>query len=129
MSERREPSIRVTLLPKDTNVHGTIFGGTLLSYIDQAGAVAARCYSPQMVVTVAMKEVEFKKPVFVGDVISFYCDVTRVGRTSITVQVDVEAQRYKPAGELVKVTEAEVVYVAVDEGFNKVPIVKPKQVE
>ena len=123
--DARDPAIRVTLMPRDTNMHGTIFGGVILSYIDQAGAIAARSYSPGKVVTVAMKEVEFHQPVFVGDVVSFYASVTRVGNTSVTVHVDVEAARFRPQGAVVKVTEADVVFVGVDAEGRKIPLRKP----
>jgi acyl-CoA thioesterase YciA len=111
----RQPAIRVILMPKDTNALGTIFGGIILSYIDQAGAVAAHRCGPGRLVTVAMREVVFHQPVFVGDLVSFYADVLRCGRTSITVQVTVEAERAREPRERVTVTAAEVVYVQVDE--------------
>ena len=118
----RQPAIRVILMPKDTNALGTIFGGIILSYIDQAGAVEAHRHAPGRLVTVAMREVVFHEPVFVGDLVSFYCETLRVGRTSITVKVLVEAQRARARGDAVKVTEAEVVYVNVDEKNRPVPI-------
>ncbi len=102
------------LLPKDTNAHGTIFGGVILSQIDLAGAVEARRYTDHSVVTVAMNGVEFKRPVYVGDLVSFYTRLVRLGRTSVRVKVEVEAQRSTHGQEIVQVTEAEVVYVAVD---------------
>ncbi len=119
------PAIRVAMMPRDTNVHGTIFGGVILSHIDQAGALAARAYGAARVVTVCMKEVVFKKPVYVGDVVSFFTSVSRVGETSVTVKVDVQAERLSPVGHIVSVTEAEVVYVGVDEHGNKMPIRPP----
>ncbi len=119
------PAIRVAMMPKDTNAHGTIFGGVILSYIDQAGAIAARAFGAPKVVTVSMKEVQFRQPVYVGDIVSFYTDVTRLGTTSITVKVIVQAERYREPGSSVLVTDAEVVYVGVDEQFNKVPIRRP----
>ena len=121
-SQYRDPAIRITLLPRDTNPHGTIFGGIILSYIDQAGAVAARRRTRRTLATVSMHEVVFKKPVYVGDVVSFYADVTRVGRTSIWTKVVVEAQREKDPDSTVPVTEAVVVYVAVDENGDPVPL-------
>ena len=123
-TEHREPAIKVTMMPRDTNVHGTIFGGVILSHIDQAGAIAARPYAPLRVVTVAMKEVEFHQPVYVGDIVSYYAEVTRVGKTSVSVHVVVEAERFRPYGTRVRVTEAEVIYVSVDEEGQKVPIVQ-----
>lgn len=121
MHDGRSPAIRVTLMPKDTNVHGTIFGGVLLSHLDLAGAVAARRHCERMV-TVKMTEVVFHEPVFVGDLVSFYANVVRIGNTSITVKVTVEAQRHWGSGEATKVTEAEIVYVNVDENRCPVPI-------
>ncbi len=121
-SPARQPAIRVTLMPRDTNVHGTIFGGVILSYIDLAGAVGARPYTPCRVVTVAMKEVEFHQPVYVGDIVSFYTEITRLGATSISVHVDVEAERFDPPGARVRVTEADVIYVAVDDAGRKVAV-------
>ena len=114
------------LLPKDTNAYGTIFGGVILSHIDLASAVEARKTAPLRYVTRAMHEVEFHEPVFVGDVVSFYTETIRVGRTSVTVRVRVEAERWRPAvaaqGEVVHVTEAVVVLVAVNDQGQSVPI-------
>ncbi len=118
------PAIRLSLMPKDTNGHGTIFGGVLLSYIDLAGAIATRPWCSR-VVTVKMTEVVFHEPVHVGDVVSFWADVIRVGRTSITVKVVVEAERWQGGDRRVKVTEAEIVYVNVDESRRPTPIARP----
>ncbi len=118
----RQPAIRVTMMPRDTNALGTIFGGIILSYIDQAGAVEAHRRIRGRLVTVAMREVEFHEPVYVGDLVSLYAEITRQGTTSITVQVTVEAERRTRGGGIVKVTEAEVVYVAVDDRNRPVPI-------
>ena len=120
--EKRDPAIRVVLLPRDTNERGTIFGGVILSHIDLAGTFEARKLSHHRFVTVALTEVEFKEPVHVGDVVSFYTRLEKVGRTSITVQVDVEAQRRAAPQNTVRVTEARVVYVAVDEDGKPVPV-------
>lgn len=109
-------SVRITLLPKDTNQHGTIFGGVLLSYIDIAGAVEAKRFCEQEVVTVAMKEVIFKEPVFVGDPVSFFTRIIKTGRTSITLEVKVTTNRHD-VGEVV-LTVAEVTYVAIDKNRN-----------
>jgi len=123
MHEYNDPAIRITLLPRDTNSQGTIFGGVILSYIDTAGAIQAHRHTQmERFVTVAMKEVIFHKPVFVGDLVSFYADVVRVGSTSITVRVIVEVERMGKS-ERVRVTEAEVTYVAVDEKGEKRKIV------
>jgi len=105
------------MMPRDTNHVGTIFGGVLLSYIDQAGAVGAHYeirragWDDQPLVTVALKGVEFHQPVFVGDVVSFWTRLVRVGTSSITMHVSVEAER---EGAPVRLTEAEVTYVAID---------------
>lgn len=123
MADSRDPAIRVSMMPKDTNAQGTIFGGILLSYIDTAGAIATRAHC-ERVVTVKMTEVVFHQPVLVGDVVSFYASVTRIGNTSITVHVDVEAERWRKPGEAVKVTEADIVYVNLDENRKPTPIRK-----
>jgi acyl-CoA thioesterase YciA len=114
-------AVKAVMMPRDTNEMGTIFGGVLLSYIDQAGAVGAivevqRAGWPrQGLVTVAMNAVEFHQPVFVGDLVSFWTQVTKVGTTSITIHVSVEAER---EGQTVRVTEADVVFVAVGDALH-----------
>lgn len=113
------------MMPRDTNAQGTIFGGVLLSYIDQAGAVAAREHAPHQFVTVAMDKVEFKRPVYVGDVLSFYSRIVKQGRTSLTIHVNVEAERFDNPPQMVPVTEATLVYVAVDEHRRPVPVGSP----
>ena len=135
MSER-VPAIKVLLLPKDTNAYGTIFGGVILSNIDLASAVQARTVAPHRYVTKAMREVEFHEPVFLGDIVSFFTETVRVGRTSVTVRVSVEAERWNATtsrgmgvAERIKVTEAEVVLVAVNADGRPVPIhPEPRQV-
>jgi len=119
-----EPALRIILLPKDTNGAGTIFGGAIVSYVDLAGAVEARRHCNALFVTVAMKDIIFKQPVYVGDVVSFYTKTKHIGTTSITVSVRVEAIRVigDQAGERIHVTEAEVVYVAMDQQGNKLRI-------
>jgi len=115
MNDTRVPAIKVLLLPKDTNAYGTIFGGVILSHIDLASAVEARKLGQFRFVTKAMREVVFVQPVFLGDVVNFYGETVRVGRTSVTVKVTVEVERWgQGQGERLKVTEAEVVLVAVD---------------
>jgi len=110
-------AIQVVMMPRDVNPNGTIFGGVILSYLDQAGAIGARREvvqaggAPPFLVTAAMNRVEFRQPVLVGDVVRFLTRVVRIGRTSITVHVLVEAER---AGETLQVTEAELVYVGLD---------------
>jgi len=131
-----QPAIRVVMMPRDTNALGTIFGGIILSYIDQAGAVEGSRHVSGRLVTVAMKEVEFHAPVFVGDLVSFFTETVRTGRTSITVRVTVEAQRrhqrrpgeaggmagYAARVETVKVTEATMTFVHVDEDNCPIPL-------
>ncbi len=117
-----QPAIRVVMMPRDTNPMGTIFGGLILSYIDQAGVVEARKHSERNLVTVAMHEVKFIAPVFVGDLVSFYADTVKIGRTSITIRITVDAKRGQPPHEVVRVTQAEVVFVAIDEPGKAVPV-------
>jgi len=128
MNPHHDPAIRITLLPRDTNPQGTIFGGIILSYIDMAGAVEAhRRTAIERFVTVAMREVMFHEPVFVGDLVSFYAETLRIGTTSITIRVIVEAERHGgTTSERIRVTEAEVVYVAVDANRRKMKIDKEK---
>ena len=110
-------AIQVVMMPRDTSPHGTIFGGVILSYIDQAGAIGARREVARaggplpFLVTVAINRVEFHKPVLVGDVVRFLTRLVRIGRTSITMQITVEVDR---AAQILQVTEAEVVYVGID---------------
>jgi acyl-CoA thioesterase YciA len=110
-----EPAIRVLMMPRDTNAHGTIFGGVILSYIDQAGAIEARRQGLQFMVTVSMDRVVFHEPVYVGDLVSFWTETLRIGTTSITTKVTVEAIRTGSSVKRVTVTEAQVVYVNVGE--------------
>lgn len=125
MQDYNDPAIRITLLPRDTNSRGTIFGGVILSYIDTAGAIQAHRHTRmERFVTVAMKEVIFHKPVYVGDLVSFYAETLRVGTTSISVRVVVEVERLGNS-ERVRVTDAEVTYVAVDEHGQKMSITQP----
>jgi acyl-CoA thioesterase YciA len=120
---KREVAIRLTMMPRDTNAHGTVFGGVILSYIDVAGGVeAVRRTGHDRFVTVAMKEVIFHEPVFIGDLVSFFAETVRVGNTSITIKILVEAERFGSHGQSVKVTEAEVTYVAINQYREKVKI-------
>jgi acyl-CoA thioesterase YciA len=121
-TSERTPSIRVLMMPRDTNPSGTIFGGVILSYMDQAGAEEARCHGASRVVTVAMKEVVFEEPVFVGDLVSLYTELMRTGRTSVTVRVDVEAARHGNRQEVAHVTHAEITYVNVDGSHRPIPL-------
>jgi acyl-CoA thioesterase YciA len=126
MADTRVPAIKALLLPKDTNAYGTIFGGVILSHIDLASAVEARKSGPHRYVTKAMREVEFHQPVYLGDVVNFFTETLRLGRTSVTVKVSVEVERWgKGQGETLKVTEAEVVLVAVDAQGQPTPIRPP----
>lgn len=118
-----EPAIRVLMMPRDTNAHGTIFGGVILSYIDQAGAIEARRQGLQLMVTVSMDKVVFHEPVLVGDLVSFWTETVRIGNTSITTKVVVEAIRAGDPSHRVIVTEANVVYV------NLGPDRKPEQIK
>jgi len=115
-----EPAIRVLMMPRDTNAHGTIFGGVILSYIDQAGAIEARRQGLQFMVTVSMDKVVFHEPVFVGDLVSFWTETLRIGNTSITTKVVVEVIRN--GLERKTVTEAQVVYVNLGEDRKPKPI-------
>ena len=123
---KRYLAIKSLMMPRDTNPAGTIFGGVILSYIDQAGAAGARFeiarnnWPEVPIVTVAVDSVEFLQPVFVGDLISFWTEPLRVGRTSITMRVTVEADR---GGEIFRVTQAHVTYVAVRrEDDHRIPV-------
>ncbi len=120
--DNKAPAIRVMMMPRDTNAHGTIFGGVLLSYIDQAGAIEARKHTAMKFVTVAIDGVVFKEPVFIGDVLSFHTSLLSVGRTSLKIHIDVDAQRFSDPRLIVPVTEAMLVYVAIDENRRPIPI-------
>jgi len=117
-----EPAIRVLMMPRDTNAHGTIFGGVILSYIDQAGAIEARRQGLQFMVTVSMDRVVFHEPVYVGDLVSFWTETLRIGTTSITTKVTVEAIRTGNPDKRVTVTEAQVVYVNLGKDRKPKPI-------
>ncbi len=122
MTTSRDPAIRMVMMPKDTNALGSIFGGYILSLIDLAAGQHARTVSAKKFVTKVMREVEFISPVFIGDVVSFYTETTKVGKTSITIQVLVEAVRGENALQSCKVTQAEVVMVAVDNNNKPISI-------
>jgi acyl-CoA thioesterase YciA len=117
-----EPAIRVLMMPRDTNAQGTIFGGVILSYIDQAGAIEARRQGLNIMVTVSMDKVVFHAPVFVGDLVSFWTETLRIGNTSITTKVVVEAIRGNEPGKKILVTEAQVVYVNLGADRKPSPI-------
>jgi len=122
--ETKQPAIRLVMMPRDTNALGTIFGGVILSNIDLAAATQAHLHHPGKLVTVAFDQVEFKQPVFVGDLVSFFAETVRVGRTSITVGVSVWAQRALAREKIVHVTEGRVTLVAVDERMRPTPVSK-----
>jgi acyl-CoA thioesterase YciA len=119
---QRNPAIRTIMMPRDTNALGSIFGGHILSLIDLAAGQHARTVAPKKYVTKVMREVEFIAPVFVGDAVSFYCSTIKQGRTSITIQVDVEAVRGVDSLQTITVTTAQVVMVAVDKENKPIPI-------
>jgi acyl-CoA thioesterase YciA len=107
-------ALRVMPQPHDANVHGDVFGGWIMAQVDIAGSIPASRRANGRVATVAVNSFLFKQPVFVGDLLSFYADIIKTGRTSITVDVSVYAQRMGLTGETVKVTEATLTYVATD---------------
>jgi len=117
-----DPAIRVVMMPRDTNAAGTIFGGVILSHLDLAAAIEAHKYHQGMVVTVAMDKVEFKQPVHVGDLVSFFTETVKVGRTSVQTRVCVWAQRRFGDGAHASVTEALVTMVAVDGDGHPIPL-------
>ena len=125
--ETKRLALRVVAMPRDTNQYGTIFGGVILSYIDQAGFVEARRYGCHRWVTAAINKVEFQAPVNVGDVICFYTSTSRKGKTSVTVQIDVVAERYM-TGESVDVTSADMTLVAVGPDGKPIPFDTPPTV-
>ena len=113
------------MMPRDTNAQGTIFGGVILSYVDQAGAIEARRQGSQQMVTVSMDKIVFHAPVFVGDLVSFWTETIRIGTTSITTKVVVEALRGPQANDRILVTEAQVVYVNIGSNRRPAPITRP----
>ncbi len=117
-------ALRVIAMPKDTNPYSTVFGGVILSYIDQAAFIQARRHAHLRWVTVAMDRVEFRQPVYVGDVVNLYARTLKTGRTSVTVQVEVEAERFT-TGEHVPVTSAQLVMVAVDSSGRSIDFSSP----
>lgn len=119
----RMPQLRVMPMPADANIHGDVFGGWIMAQVDIAGAISATRRANGRVATIAVNSFLFKQPVFVGDLLSFYADVIKVGRTSITISVEVYAQRNRMEADTVKVTEATLTYVATDD--NRKPRVIP----
>lgn len=111
----KEPTLRVVPMPADSNPSGDIFGGWVMSHVDIAGSIPAIRLARGRVATVAVNSFVFRQPIMIGDLVSFYAEVVRVGRTSITVSVEVYAQRDRLGEQCVKVTEATLTYVAVDD--------------
>ena len=122
MLPQREPVLRVVPMPADVNQHGDIFGGWIMSQVDVAGGIVAARRARGRVATVAVNQFTFKQPVSIGDLVTFYGDITRVGRTSVTIDVEVFAQRNPDDLVTVKVTEASLTYVAVGEDGRPRPL-------
>ncbi len=120
--DNRQPAIRVVARPADTNAGGDIFGGWIMAQVDIAGSIVAYRLAKGRVVTVAVDSIQFHEPVFVGDLVSCYAEVVRVGRTSITVDVEIFAERDREGIQHLKVTEARVTYVAIDEQRRPRPV-------
>jgi acyl-CoA thioesterase YciA len=118
----RPATLRVMPMPADANIHGDVFGGWIMSQVDIAGSITAARRANGRVATVAVNAFTFKQPVFVGDLLSFYTEITRTGRTSITIAVEVYAERQRLEAEVVKVTEATLTYVATDEYRHSRPL-------
>jgi len=129
LPEGKEPVLRVLPMPADANHHGDIFGGWIMSQVDIAGGVLAARHARGRVATVAVNAFQFKQPVQIGDLLSFYAEIVRVGNTSITINVEVYAQRNPEEIEVVKVTEATLTYVATDKDRRPraVPALPPKK--
>lgn len=122
----KPPVLRVAPMPADVNQNGDIFGGWIMSQVDIAGGILAQLRSRGRVVTVAVNSFTFKHPVLVGDLVSFFAEVTRVGTTSITVNVEVYTQRRPEQVVTLKVTEASLTYVAMDEAGRPRPVPEPR---
>ncbi len=118
----QELALKVTPMPHDTNANGDIFGGWVMAQVDIAGAVAAARVAQGRLATVAVNEFLFKQPVRVGDILSFYTELVRTGRTSVTVKVEVYAETFRDQGRYVKVTEARLTYVAIDDQGQPRPL-------
>lgn len=128
LPQDREPTLRVLAMPTDTNFAGDVFGGWIMSQVDIAASIVAFRRAKGRVVTVAVNSFEFHRPVFVGDLISCYAEVVRVGRTSLTVNVEVYAERNRQAEECIKVTQATLTFVAVDDE-RKPRVVPPAETD
>ena len=121
----KELVLKVIPMPADTNGNGDIFGGWVMAQVDLAGSVLPARYMQGRMATVAVNEFIFKQPVRVGDILSFFSAITRVGNTSVTVEVEVYAERFRAQGQYVKVTEARLTYVAIDDQGRPRPVPKP----
>jgi len=119
LNQNKQPTTRVLAMPRDTNAAGDIFGGWIMSQVDIAASVAAHRRARGRVVTIAVNEFQFHQPVYVGDLISCYAEIIKVGNTSLTVHVEVIAERDRGTEQRIKVTEANLTFVAVDEKGNK----------
>lgn len=120
--EGKTPTLRTVPMPADTNASGDIFGGWIMAQVDIAGSIPATLSARGRVATVAVNSFIFKQPVFVGDIVTFYANTVKIGHTSITVDVEVYAQRNPLHPEVVKVTEATLTYVAIDEDRRPRPV-------
>lgn len=118
----KELVLKVIPMPADCNANGDIFGGWVMAQVDLAGSVIPARYAGGRMATVAVNEFIFKQPVRVGDILSFYSELTRIGRTSMTVKVEVYAERFGSQGSYIKVTEASVTYVAIDDQGQPRPV-------
>jgi len=124
----KELVLKVIPMPADCNANGDIFGGWVMAQVDLAGSVIPARYAQGRMATVAVNEFIFKQPVRIGDILSFFSSLTRIGRTSITVQVEVYAERYHNQGQYIKVTEASLTYVAIDDNGKPREVPKPPSV-
>lgn len=118
----KELVLKVIPMPADCNANGDIFGGWVMAQVDLAGSVIPARYAEGRMATVAVNEFIFKQPVRVGDILSFYSELTRIGRTSMTVKVEVYAERFRSQGRYIKVTEASLTYVAIDDNGQPRPV-------
>jgi acyl-CoA thioesterase YciA len=123
----QELVLKVIPMPADCNANGDIFGGWVMAQVDLAGSVIPARYTGGRMATVAVKEVIFKQPVRVGDILSFFSQLTRIGRTSVTVKVEVYAERFRSQGKYIKVTEASLTYVAIDDQGQPREVPRPKE--
>ena len=122
LPQGKQPALRVMPMPADANQNGDIFGGWIMAQVDIAGGTAAGRIARGRVATVAVKEFVFKQPVQIGDLVSFYVDLVRIGNTSVTVNVEVYAERKPDTPTVVKVTEATLTYVAIDRNGRPRPV-------